>query len=322
MKYIATILLGVCCARAQENLQASPAAPCAKLHQPVSAQLANLAPAEAEKAVLASANGAGPSCAGQVLTDLASIAVVSGRLDDAAALSERAIQMFQQEHPPDDPILVRPLFFIAHVRFEHGEMAKAQKILQRMQSIRSPQVGDRILVHYLAASLLVGQGRDREAESEYIAGLTALERAGLGGARDAGSVWIVLGGLYIKEHRLVDATRALDRASAILSSAADATPLDRMFVLLGRGALLTKRRELAQAEQDLRNALAIADAEPRLDPDILLSVLINYAQALRKNHRSGEARSIEARAAALHPQTQVNAIVDVTELAGKATLKK
>lgn len=322
MKYVATILVGMCCAGAQLDPQALPAAACAKLDPAFSARLANLGPAEAEKEILAFANGAGSSCAGQLLTDLATVAAVSGRLDDAVSLSERAIQMFQREHSPDDPIFVRPLFFIAHARFEHGETSKGRKILERMQSIRSENVHDRIRVHDLAASLLVSQGRNREAESEYVAGLTDLEGAGLGDTRDAGSLWIALNGLYIKEHRLDDATRALDRASAISNSAADATPLDRIGVLLARGALLASRREWAQAEQDLRNALAIADGAPRLDPDILLAVLTNYAQALRKNHHASEARSIEVRAAGLHRQAQVGAIVDVTELAGRAGLKK
>jgi tetratricopeptide (TPR) repeat protein len=321
MKYVATILIGVCCAGARENPQTLPVAACAKLNQAVWAQLSNLRPAEAEKEVRASANGAGPTCVGLVLTDLASLAAVSGRLDDAANLAERAIQMLQQGHPPDDAILVRPLFFIAYGPLEHGETAKARKILHRMRSIRSERVEDQKLVHELAASLLENAGRYREAESEYVAGLTALEGAGLGGSRDAGSIWIRLTGLYIKEHRLEDATRALDRTFAISNSTNDVDHVDRMSLLFVRGVLLANLREWAQAERHMRDALAIADGEPRLDPDILWAVLVNYAQVLRKNHHSSEARSIEARAAGLHRQGQANTIVDVSELARRAILK-
>jgi tetratricopeptide (TPR) repeat protein len=289
----------------------------------ISTQAANEGAAEAERVVLAAAaKGPGPSCAGQVLTDLASIALASGRLDDAASLAERAIRVLQQEHLPNDPILLRPLNFIAYIRLEHGETAKAREIFHRMQSIRSERVEDQMLVHAMAASLAGIEGRYREAESEYIAGLTALEGAGLGNAIDAGDIFTALGGLYIKEHRLDDARLALDRAFAISNSAAEAGRLDRMKVLLVRGVLLARRRAWAQAERDLHDALAIADDEPRLDPDILWSLLVNYAQVLRKNHHSGEARSIEMRAVALHRQAQANATVDVTELAGKAALKK
>jgi len=322
MKYIAILVIEGISIGAQENPPESPAAACAKLSQAVLGQSANRGAAEAETNVLALTNGLGKSCAGQVLTDLASMAAVSGRLDDVASLAERAIQLFQQEHPPDDPILVRPLYYIASVRFEHGETAKARKILQRMQSIRSERVADQILVHQLAASLLENAGRYREAESEYSAGLTVLEGAGLGGAMNAASIWIARSGLYVKERRLDDATRALDRAFEITNSAADAGPLDRIKVLIVRGALLARRREWAQAERPLHDALAIADGEPRLDPAILESVLVRYAQVLRKIHHSGEARSAELRAAALHRQNAANAMVDVTEFAGRTVSKK
>jgi tetratricopeptide (TPR) repeat protein len=285
--------------------------------------VANEGAAEAERKVLtAAANAPGPSCVGLILSDLASIAVISGRLDDAANLAEHAIQQLQQEHPADDPILLRPLHFIAYVRFEHGETAKAREIFRRMQSIRSERPEDQMLVHHLAATLLEIEGRYREAESEYVAALASLERVGLGGSMDAGGIFIALGGLYIKEHRLDDARRSLDRAFSISNSAAAVGRLDRMKVRLVRGVLLARRREWAQAELDLREALAIADGEPRLDPDILWSLLVNYAQVLRKNHHSGEAHSIEMRAVALHRQAQANATVDVTELAGKAVFKK
>ncbi|MGI9071086.1 MAG: hypothetical protein ACR2JB_07140 [Bryobacteraceae bacterium] len=56
------------------------------------------------------------------------------------------------------------------------------------------------------------------------------------------------------------------------------------------------------------------DREAHVDPAAVATLLANYAVALRKNHRKREARSIEARAAALRGNPAANALVDVTEL--------
>jgi tetratricopeptide (TPR) repeat protein len=319
MRCIGMILIGACCVCAQEGRHVPGGAACLQRYRTVMAQAANRGFAEAATELLAAANGNDRtelSCTGLVLTDMASRAAVSGWLADAATLAERALRLLEHEYPPDDPVLLRPLHVLAASRFGNGETARAREAFQRMQLIRIERPEDRVLVHDVGAWLLENEGRYREAESEYAGALYELERAGLGNTMDAGAIFNALGSLFIKEHRLDDASRALDRAVAISTSATDAVPVDRMKTLHIRGVLHTRQREWAQAERDMRDALSIADGEPRPDPVALASLLIDYAQVLRRNHHSREARSIEVRAAGLHGSFATNAVVDVTELAG------
>jgi tetratricopeptide (TPR) repeat protein len=315
MRCIGMIVVWAACLGAQEGRLEMGGAACAQLYRTVAAQAAKQGVADAERVVLAAAaKGPGLSCAGAVLTNLASVAAVAGRLDDAASLAERAIQWLEQEYSRDDPVLLRPLHLMAIARFEHGETARAREVFERMQSIRVERPEDRALVHDTGAWLLENQGRYREAESEYVATLDELGEAALGNTMDAGVVLNAMAGVYIKEQRLGDAKWALDRALAIANSATDAVPVDRMKVLQLRGVLQARRREWVCAEQDLREALAIADGEPRLDENVLASLLTAYARVLRKNHHSREARSIERRIAGLDANARKNAIVDVSEL--------
>ena len=61
----------------------------------------------------------------------------------------------------------------------------------------------------------------------------------------------------------------------------------------------------------------MADRDAQLDPGELKSLLLNYARALRKDHRRSEARSIEARVAALQSNGLTDPVVDVSELLAK-----
>jgi hypothetical protein len=58
----------------------------------------------------------------------------------------------------------------------------------------------------------------------------------------------------------------------------------------------------------------MADREPEPHLQELARVLDGYAYVLRKNHKRQEARSFEARAAALHGQSTTRAVIDATEL--------
>ena len=59
-----------------------------------------------------------------------------------------------------------------------------------------------------------------------------------------------------------------------------------------------------------------------MDPALLKSLLASYAYVLRKNHRRREARSIEARAAALQTRELTNGVVDISELLAKPRTDK
>jgi hypothetical protein len=121
---------------------------------------------------------------------------------------------------------------------------------------------------------------------------------------------------YLKEGRWSEARPLFDQALAIFERVRDADPWDRAKVLCMRGALRARQHEWTAAEQDLADALAIADHESRMEPAMLRPLLSAYLDVLRKNHRRGEARSIQARIAALGPARDANGPVDVAELLG------
>jgi tetratricopeptide (TPR) repeat protein len=187
-----------------------------------------------------------------------------------------------------------------------------------MQLIRAERPEQRALVHGIAAILLHKEGRSTEAESEYLKALDALEKAGQRGA-DAASTLTSLGSLYINQGRLDEAARMLDRALEIFNTAPDTVPLDRIKLLYLRAALHAMQGEWQKAQEELRDAISIADQEKGLDPAYYSCLLANYAQVLRKNHRRREARPIEARAAALRGHRATEGLVDVTELSVKPT---
>src|SRR5262249_19538122 len=131
---------------------------------------------------------------------------------------------------------------------------------------------------------------------------------------DAGAIFNSLGSLYVKEGRFDEAGRALDRALIIFDHVEDAVPMDRIKLLNARGVLHAWKGEWRGAEEDLRDALSMADREPYVDPVAFRSVVNNYARVLHKNHRRREARAIEARAAVLDGNRTDNIVVDMADL--------
>ena len=294
---------------------------CVELNRTVMTQVANgqFAVAEAAlSAVVASgADRAQDSCAGLVLNNMAALMSVSGRIAEAERLAERSLKILEKIYPPIDPVLLHPLQILATTRFEQGKTAGARGAFKRMQAIRTERPEDRAVVHGIAAALLEAEGRRPEAEAEYLAAFHAWEEAGRDDTAEAAAILNSLGSLYIADRRLDEAQRSLDRALNILSRAKDAVPMDRIKVLNVRGALHARQGKWRESEQDLSDALSMADREPRVDPVGLRSLLTSYAYILRKNHHPQEARSIAARAAGLQINPAMSAVIDVTDLRAK-----
>lgn len=299
---------------------------CVELNQTAMTQIANGKLKEAELALTAlltpGADQAQGACAGVVLNNMAAVISVSGRPGDGARLAEQSVRILEKVFSPNDPALLRPLQILAATSFEQGETGKAREAFKRMQSIRIQRPEDRALLHGMAAVLAEAEGMLPQAEADYLAALQAWQEAGRGERADAGVILNGLGSLYIKEHRLSEAQQALDRALAIFSSAEDAATMDRIKVLNVRGVLQARQGDWPGAEQDLHDALSIADREPWVDPFALRALLNNYAAVLRRNHHRREARSIEARAAAIRIDRTTASIVDITELLPKAKATK
>jgi hypothetical protein len=79
----------------------------------------------------------------------------------------------------------------------------------------------------------------------------------------------------------------------------------------------SEQREWPKAEQDLHEAVSLADLELRMAPAARAILLAEYARVLRKNHHGREARSIEERLRSLKRDSTIDAVVDVTELLAK-----
>jgi tetratricopeptide (TPR) repeat protein len=301
-------------------------AACFELNQTVMTQMAMGQVKEAElavSAVLASGNDhTQGSCAGLVLSNMATFMAVAGRIADAERFAERSVGILEKAYSPSDTLLLNPLKILATARFEQGSKARAREAFKRMQSIRIERPEKSALFHGTAAVLLQGEGRRSEAEKEYLGAFRAWEEAGRDETADAGVILIALGSLYIEEQRLAEARRTLDRALTIFSRAKDTVPMDHIKLLNARGALHAWQGDWREAEQEFHDALSIADRQPSVNPVPLRSLLSNYAHVLRRNHHRREARSIEARAAALQPDRTAAAIVDITDLLPKAKRAK
>ena len=317
---LSSLVAFLCHAAVPQTAAESPAplsAACTKRNQDTLAQVAQGASIDAEGMLLASlANYArlDQVCAGVIMSNLAALLLASGRLTEAEAMAARSIRVLEKSLPQNDLALLRPLQILAAIQFEQGKTTRAREAFQRMEALRTTRPEDRELVNAMAASLLEAEGRWREAESHYAAAIQALKDAGRGDTSDAGALLNGIGGLYIKEHRMAEAHQALDDALAIFERARDATPWDRIKLLHTRAALYGRQGMWKEAEQDLANAVTLADRDPPVASGRFRFLLMDYAAVLRKNHRSRDARAVETRIAALARASDDRWVVDAADL--------
>jgi tetratricopeptide (TPR) repeat protein len=309
---LATFALG------QDALRPLPGEDCIERIQAVTTQVREGRLHEAELALSGMVAGGGaslePSCASLVFNQLASIMAISGRVAEAETFAERAVKTLSAIYPPNDPGLLRPLQILAAVQLEQGKTGRARIAFQRMRSIQAQGPEDRALVHGIAAALLEKEGNLKQAESEYLESFDAWNESGHGNWADAASIQGFLALLYIRDHRLDDAQRAVDLALMILGRAKDAVSLDWIKLWTIRALLYSHRGDWRNAEVDLQHATSAAEHEVGLAPALLSSMWANYAQALRKNHKKREAHSAAARATTLGAGETQHTVVDVTDL--------
>jgi tetratricopeptide (TPR) repeat protein len=239
---------------------------------------------------------------------------LSGRFAEAEGLAERSVSILDKVAGPNAQAILRPLQTLALARLEQGKFGMARSAFKRMQLIPATRPESRARVHGIAAIISEKEGKYTEAESEYVESLSAFEQAGRRNSGDSASNLMGLGSLYIKSGRLDEAARVLDGALAILDVASDTVPMDRLKLLNLRSVLDAREGEWQKAKDRLQRAISIAEHETALEPTFHSMLLANYAQALRKVHQRSEARSVEARAAALRCYRPAEGLVDVTEL--------
>ena len=233
--------------------------PCAELNRKVIDQTMIGRSKEAEgylsAALTRGSNDAGPARAGLVRSNFAALMGVCGHFADAEAFAGRAVDVIDRVTSADAPVLLRPLQILTISRIEQGKIGSARKAFQRMQVIPAEAPDQRALVHEASAVLLEKEGKLAEAESEYLAIVTALQDDGRSNGADGASALIALGSLYVKDHRLEQADPVLDRAVSILKAAPDAVPMDRVRVLNMRAVLDAGRGDWQKAEEELQGAV-------------------------------------------------------------------
>ena len=267
-------------------------------------------------------NGSAPACTGLILHNQATIASISGRFAEGERLALGSIAALEKVYPPDHLALLRPLLVLASTRLEQGNKSGARLAFGRVKGIRAEQPHERAMIHAMSGSLLQAFGEGRQAEDEYLAALDAWTESGRGETADAGAVLTSLGTLYVQEGRFEEAGLSVGRASAILSQARDAAPMDRSKLFCVRAMLHARLGEWPSAEKDFRQGLSLADGQPAVGTAYILTLLSGLAEALKKNHHRHEARRIEARAAALLPASPSNTVIDVSDLVAPTKPKR
>jgi len=267
------------------------------------------------------ARGSDPGCVGLTLTNLAATISMSGRLREAESIAEQAIGLLDKSRPSDDLALLRALQILAATRIEQGKIARAREAYQRMNGVPIEEPEDAALVHGIAGTLFQIGGKRREAEDEYLAAIRSWEAAGRGEMADAASVLTALATLYFQERRLTDAGQTLDRVLVILQRSKDTVPADHVKLLSVRADLHFLQHHFQEAEQDAREAVALADREPQLSASYRAILLTDYARILRKNRRNRDARSMETRAATFRRESATRSVIDLTELPATKTAR-
>lgn len=301
-----------------ESQAALPDQACTEFNQKIFAQVEAGQLKEAETALthaLAS-TGDNPSCDWITLQNMSVVMSRSGRLEEAESYAARALAILDRTVPPDDLVLLRPLHTLSTTRLQLGKIAGAREAFQRLQRIRITLPIDRAMVRGAAGALLAAEGRPSEADSEYRQSIEAWEQAGLGDSAYLAATLNGLSDLYISTGRFADAERALLRALAIHASSPDTGPVDQIRILNSQAVLCARQGQWKKAEDYLRAAVTLADGT--VNSVLLEPLLSNYAQVLRSNHQTKQARALEARAAALFSATPAHALVDTTQLLAEA----
>jgi len=303
------------------NGQGSLTAPCLTFNRQILDDLSHNRLQDAESALSRKLSeyptSLGRSCDWLILGNRAVVAARLGQLDRAENYAARAVGIAEKLCNSDDPMLLRPLATLGSVRFEQNKIAGALQVFERMRLIRTESPADLAFIHNAAGALLLTQGRNQEAEAEYLLSIASYEQSGYGETADTAGVLIMLARAYMSDRRFPEALRALDRAGTALDSASDAVPMDRIKLLNTRAAVHGDMGRWPDACEDLAAAVSLADSASGNSAIQQSGLLANYALVLRKNRRSREARQIESRASELNATSLGNALVDKSELLAK-----
>lgn len=322
------VLLGVTVAlmrRAEAQTATAPSAAITRECQEFSARVLNQVAAgntrEAEQALetvlSAKTSSLDRVCSAFAMANLAALMSLSGRPREAEKYAGDALNTFQTAGEVGAEVLARPLQVLVTSRLQQGRLGEARQAFEKLSSLHAEQPATLALIHGTAAALLEFEGKLAESEREWFHSLHDWESAGRGNSVDSAAVLNGLASLYLKQKRYGEAVRASDRALSIYTAARETVAMDRITSLGLRATAHAKQSRWHEARQDMQQAVSAAEGEPHLDATLLSDLLTSYAQTLRKDHCSREARAVQARASALHRTDPKQAVVDVTELIQK-----
>ena len=243
----------------------------------------------------------------------ASLTSLDGRPGEAEILAERSLALLKSA-APSSTLLLDPLQTLAAAQLDQQEIGRARETVRKIRDIATTRPEDKARVEGTLGAIEQIEGRPAEAETHYRNAWAAWQQAGKSNSAEASTILSCLGTLYTAAARYREAEQMLERALAVLGAAQNATRLDRVKLWNNRAVLFGRQAKWHAAETEMRTAIAAADSGPPLDPVYLATLLTNFAQILRGNRHTAEARAAENRAAIVRQSIPRKNVVDVTEL--------
>jgi serine/threonine protein kinase/Tfp pilus assembly protein PilF len=237
---------------------------------------------------------------GASVTSLASVYYVEGRYEEAEALYHRALAIREKTLGPDHPDVALALINIAAIDQIEGRLDEAEAGYRRALTIQEnalgpghPEVADCL---GRIGSLCVLLGRPDEAEQLYRRAVAILDTDDFGDSSQMATALAALAshlddtGDYTEARDLV--LRALDIQERTLE--ADDPALGE--TCFGLAHLYFRHFDrLEEAEPLYARALAVWETTLTAEDPMMLMILTDYAELLRKLNREDEAEALEAR---------------------------
>jgi tetratricopeptide (TPR) repeat protein len=229
---------------------------------------------------------------GKYFHSLASVTLAEGKLDEARALFERAIDVLERELGPEHLAVAEPLSGLAISVGQQGEHAKARAYLKRALAIQEAVLGPG---HPNLANLLnnlgtmAGRQGDLGAAHVYLERALAIQEATLGpGHRNLAAPLDNLGALAQLEQDREGARRYLERALAIRERTLGPEHPSVARTIDNLASIAMNEGRLEDARGLYQRSLAISEASQGPDHPDLAYPLLGLGNSL---HALGDAKA-------------------------------
>jgi len=262
---------------------------------------------------------------GSALLELGRLRAAVGKCSEASALDVRGIRLLEAAPQPDPLILSEAWEVLAKAYNCLRRYSKAGPALLRAVEIErsapSPRPGR--LVELLAGQGEVYQAEHRFAEAENAFSL-AQSIVGANPRRIASSEAALVENNFGMLLRLMgrneESEAAFRQGLELVAGAAPRDPALQVALTYNLASLQAQEKRFREAAGGFAEATLLLDHGTSLPPRAAGQLLRDYASCLRKLGRGGEARALDARAAALfvkQPEGDRGQTVDVAEFTSK-----